>query len=453
MTFSPRVQTILLFMAGIILLTFNFTDHRLSTLSSERFADNEFASDRYVFSRLVYDLDHGTDAEGGLMLRHEHVDDLYKSTDMKDYEAFKKTPGKIVDVYQSHMGFQDDIIFPLWDGLRHIRDTILERAKDGSRWQKRMQQGDLYYFHKISQIAVALLNAIVISLIILWAGRQYGMGAGWFLLAAIIIFMPPLTFFGRSLWWMMWVWFIPFVASLWAYHLNKGQPLKILPLFLLSVMVMGGVCLRGTMGYEYIGTVGIAAAVPIIYYAMLNRWSIKTWFAQTLIIGIFALTGLAAALWLHWNALTAHGDDPLAIMMERYQIRAHGGDYAIKKGEAIEESIASSTLGVIATYLYHPQKIAFPQILLMLPFLGWLAGYLRGGRKIMAEKLRAQYDALIAAIGVGFIGGLSMLIVLKSHAAIHGFDIVVWNVPMNFFLAFFYWQWLQTRRNVAAVTP
>lgn len=448
MTLSLRAQTILLFMAGIILLTFNFTDHRLSTLSSERFADNEFASDRYVFSRLVYDLDHGTDAEGGLMLRHEHVDDLYKAADMEDYAAFKKKlPGKIVDVYQSHMGFQDDIIFPLWEGLRHIRGVILEKAKDGSRWQKRMQNYDLYYFHKFSQAAVALLNAIVISLIILWAARQYGINAGWFLLATVMIFMPPLTFFGRSLWWMMWVWFIPFVASLWAYHLNKGQPLKILPSLLLSTIVMGGVCLRGTMGYEYISTVGIAAAVPVIYYAMLNRWSVKTWFGQTFIIGLFALAGLAAALWLHWNVLAAHGDDPLAIMMERYQIRAHGGVFAENQGTAVEESIGVSTLAVIATYLYDPQKIAFPQILLMLPFLGWLAGYARGGRATMAEKLRAQYDALIAAIGIGLIGAISMLIVLKSHAAIHGFDIVVWNMPMNFFLALFYWQWLQSRRT------
>jgi len=448
MTLSSRAQVILLFMAGIILLTFNFTDHRLSTLSSERFADNEFASDRYVFSRLVHDLDHGTDAEGGLMLRHEHVDDLYKSTDMKDYEAFKKKPGKIVDVYQSHMGFQDDVLFPLWEALRHVRDTILERAKDGSRWQKRMQNDDLYYFHKFSQTAVALLNAIILGLIILWAARQFGIGAGWFLLAAIMIFMPALTFFGRSLWWMMWVWFLPFIASLWAYRLNKGQPLKILPLLILSMAVMGGVCLRGVMGYEYISTVGIAAIVPIAYYALLNGWSVKTWFGQTFIIGIFALGGLAAALWLHWNALAAHGDDPLSIMMERYQIRAHGGAYAQDQGPAIAKGVAAPTLAVIGAYLYNPQKIAFPQIVLMLPFLGWLACYLKKDRAGTAEKLRAQYDALIAAIGIGFIGAISMLILLKSHAAIHGFDIVVWNVPMNFFLALFYWQWLIHRRTV-----
>jgi len=450
MTFSARTQTILLFVASVLLLTLNFADHRLSTLSTERFADNEFPSERYVFSRLVYDLEHGTKAEGGFMLRHEHTDDLYKAKDMKDYEAFKKAlPGRVVDVYQSHMGFQDNIVFPIWKALAQVRDDILERAKDGSRWQKRMQLYDLYYFQNISQILIALLNAVVISLIVLWAARQYGTGAGWFLLAAILIFMPALTFFGRSMWWMMWAWFLPFIVSLWAYHLNKGQPLKIFPLLGLAALVTAGVCLRGSMGYEYISTVGIAAIVPVAYYAMQNRWSMKTWFAQTFVLGLFALGGLGATLWLHWNALAADGADPLATMLERYQIRGHGGDHAIKKGQAIDEAIASSTLGVIATYLYHPQKIAFPQILLMLPFLGWLVCYLRGGRDAMAEPQRANFDALIAAIAAGFIGAVSMLVLLKSHAAIHGFDIVVWNVPMNFFLALFYWQWFQQRRNAA----
>ena len=95
-------------------------------------------------------------------------------------------------------------------------------------------------------------------------------------------------------------------------------------------------------------------------------------------------------------------------------------------------------LSVIAGYFISGKELSLPQLLIMAPFLMWLWRYIRTDRNQVSLPLKRLYDGFIAAIVFGLIGGLAMLVILKGHAYIHGYDIVIWAIPTNIFLLIFY---------------
>lgn len=433
------------FWVSVLILWLNFSGHILSTLPLGKYLDQEFFSERYVFSRLVYDLQHGTQAKGGFMLIDDHVTDLYKSVDMHDYEAYKQrldaedTPR--YSLYLSHYGLQDDLIFPLWQGLEWVKNKVLEHARPGSRWDTRLRTVNYYYYNMISQSLIALINAVVISLIVLWSARQFSTRHAWLILGMILIAQPVLTFYGRSLWWMMWSWFLPFVLVLYSAYQNGSyqDKMKISTAAITAVAAGIAVCVRTLMGYEYVAPTMVSAMVPLVFYAIYRNWGVSHWFKVSFIIGAGCLIGALAGLYLHYQALQDYGVDPIETMKDRYEVRAYGGEAATTKGGEILKSTQASFFSVLGGYLIDPKELSLPEILFLSPFLWWLWGYLKkGGRGAYAPVQRRLYDALSAAIGVSFLGGVAMLVILKGHAYIHGYDIIIWSIPLNIFLLIFY---------------
>lgn len=428
-----------LFLVATLMLWLNFSGHLLTTLPLKKFIDAEFQSERFVFSRLVYNLEHGKEAQGGLMLRYLSADQLYKSVERYDYADFKEgiSDSSEIEVYSSHAALQDNLVFPLWQGLEKLKVIILANAREGSRWQQRLQTLDWYYYNLISQTLVALVNAITLGLFILWVGRTFSPKQGWIVLAALLILSPVLTFFGRSLWWMMWSWFLPMVITLWGLALHKGTPPKAMASLCMGIAMGGAVFVKTAMGYEFVSTIMTAALVPVVFYAIYQSWGFKKWFITSAILGAFCLIGFLSAFAFHWHVLEKAGLDPAQVIQGRYEARAHGGDTLRDTGE-IYRSTQASFLSVLGGYLISPKELSVPQILLMFPFLWWLIGYLKTGRRAILAEERRLWDALASSIGVSFIGGASMLFILKGHAYIHGFDIVIWMIPLNLFLFTFY---------------
>ena len=426
-------NTKVLFATSVLLFVLSFSGHVLSTLSIEKFLDAEFPSERYAFSRLVYNLQHGVDEKGGFMLRYEDVDMLYKSIDRDDYAEFKATIEEAEDpkisVYFSHAAIQDDIVFPIWKGLEWVRNKVLENAREGSRWHKRLNNLDWYYYYMISQSIVMLVNAIALSLFVLWVAKTFHPVNGWFVLGMLVVFAPVLTFFGKSIWWMMWSWFLPFLITIYALHFTKGQPPKMWFTALIAVLLMGALFIKTAMGYEFVSTIMVAAMVPVIFYAFYKGWTFKQWFAVSAAWGLGCLMGVVFAVAYHWHLLAAYGMDPQKYIQSRYEMRAHGGNEAINNA-AIKDSTEQSVLGIIFNYFTTTRDLAVPQILLMFPFLLWF----KNNRKNLNDIDRA----FVISIGISVLGALSMLVILKGHAYIHGFDIVIWMIPLNLMLFAFY---------------
>lgn len=420
-------------MLATLILWLNFSAHILSTLPLKKYLDGEFPSERFVFSRLVYDLQNGTQAQGGFMLRYYHANDLYKSVDRDDYADFKKRLNEgenQTEIYLSHYGLQDDLVFPIWKALEWVKEKKLENSKPDSRWHKRLQTLDYYYYNLIAQTIVALINALVFAAFLLWAAKQFSVKHAWLTLGLMILTLPVLGFYGRSLWWMMWSWFVPMLIVLWGLYRNQNAPTGWIKTAATGILAGTAICIKTLMGYEFVAPIMIATMMPVVFYAVLHRWNWKAWFGRSFIIGLFVLAGVLGAIALHWQALKDFGVDPTEAIQTRYEMRAYGGDAVSLQGEMLK-STQASFLGVVLSYLISTKELAIPQILFMTPFLMWLWRNKKTARDALS-------NAFIAVAAAGFLAGLSMLVILKGHAYIHGFDIVIWCIPLNLFLLIFY---------------
>lgn len=427
------------FLAVVFILTLNFSQHILSTLSLFEYFDEDFPSERFVISRLIYNEDNAINDKGGLLLKHENIDQLYMSIDPEDYAAFKKeiTEQDIKkNIYPSHSGLQDDLLNPVWQGLAAIRDLVIDKAREGSRWHKRMLSYDIFYFKNITQTIVALINATVIGLFFFWVTREYSIKHGWITFALTILFASILSFYGRSMWWMMWSWFLPFIISSLSLSFlsTEKRPPSFWITALIGVAVGLAIALKAMMGYEFLSTIMVAALIPFAYYAIKHQWGWMPWVFRSTIVSVLCVGGALLALWNHYETLQNYGfDDPVKVITQRFEMRAHGGETLNEKNHVIAESTRIPTLQVIGTYLINPRGYGLPQILLMMPLCVWLFR-----RRKDIKNLDRDDTALLVSIGLGFIGAISMLVILKGHAYIHGFDVVVWALPMNLLMFLFY---------------
>ncbi len=429
-----------------LLLAANFSGHMFSSLPLKRFLNNEFPSEAHMITRLAYNSEGSTQDHSGFMLYSPVVEELFLAADKEPYKDIRQTinnnPKDIV-IYQSHVGLQDEMLYPVWKMLFKLRDNVLEKAREGSRWQKRMQSYDLYYIVKITQAFVALFNGLIIALILLWVFKQFSIKTAYIALALVLVLMADLTFFGRSMWWIMGVWFLPFLIMSMSYLMARGQPLRTAPLLLASILAGLGLTLKTSLGYEFASTIMVSAVVPVTFYAMLNKWSFKSWFIQCLPVGIFQLAGLALTFWLHAQALESGGWDPIALLKETFEGRAHGNGHFDALEDLVGDSVNSSVLGVWASYIFGYKNMGLPQFILMSPLLFWLwtrrKDWKTGFTKVAEEK------ALLTGIALGGLGALSMFTILKGHAYIHSYDVAAWSIPMNLLLMVFYARWIEKR--------
>lgn len=432
-----------LFVIATLVFWLNFTGHYFSALPFQKYIDGEFRSERFAFSRLVHNLQHGTQSEGGFLLAHDAAELTQKSVHRDDYADFKRAyqaDPEAYTVYNSHYGLQDDLMFPIWQGLEAVKAEVLKKAKPNSRWHTRLQKWDYYYYNLISRGLVALLNAAIFAAFLLWAAKEFTLRSAWVAGGLMIVLMPVLGFYGQSIWWMQWRWFLPALLTLWTMHrastchVREGVRLA---------SIGGGlavlVCINAMMGYEFLIPSMVGAMVPVAYYAVKHGWGVRTWFVKSFVLGCFALAGALAALYIHYDALKDVGVNALDLLQSRFEMRSHGGETVSGKSE-IAKSVQQSVFSVYLGYLTSTKELSLPQLVIMAPFFVWLKKYLGGERSLMALDVRRQYDAFIAAIAMGMMGGFMMLTIFKGHAHIHGYDIVIWAIPTNIFLMIFYAQ-------------
>ena len=428
-----------LFLVCVCLFWLNFTNHSFSGLSLEKFLDGEFPSEAFAISRLVYNMEHGHDAKGGFMLRYDNIHDVQKSTDKEDFKTFKENINHDnVTMYYSHAGMQDDVLKPLWFVLSEIKAQILKHAREGSRWQKRLEHYDIYYFMLVTHAVVALFNALVLGGLVLWIAKTFNTPIAWGSFLFMIVALPILTYFGRSVWWMMGAWFLPLLTMLWWLHFRAV--FRWFDAVLAGALAACFVALKVSFGYEYTSTVMMGILVAVIFYAVRDAWSFPKFITMSMIVGVLALFGFAGGVFNHYLSLQNYGLDALEVIQHRFEMRSHGGEEVYNKSLLVK-SVNANLLSVVFGYFVSTKELMPPQILIMAPFLVML--WKR--RKTMMED--RVFAALSAAIGAGFLGGLSMLVILKGHAYVHGFDIIIWSLPMNIFIGIVYARAISKRFN------
>jgi len=151
---------------------------------------------------------------------------------------------------------------------------ILDRIIPGTNAFK------LKLFYRI----MALLTTLAVLLIIFWFYREFGVFTGWFLVFCFALFSYP-TLYAKSLYWITWAYYIPFLFILYSFYKEDFSATKLtfLAIFLLSFF---GMFIKIFLnGFEFIASTAVMTTIPLFYYSIKNRWGFRKFIYRAIAVG------------------------------------------------------------------------------------------------------------------------------------------------------------------------
>ena len=101
----------------------------------------------------------------------------------------------------------------------------------------------------------------------------------------------------RNLYWITFTLILPFVIS--AFIIKQEEKTGKISVLLWALFIFTAVFFKSGCGFEFITCALINSVLPIIYYAVKNKWNVVKIIKTFFIIGFAGLTGFLAAIGLH----------------------------------------------------------------------------------------------------------------------------------------------------------
>ena len=389
------------------------------------FKSHQAGSDDLVFRAFTSSLPAGSTPGVGLRLVEQEIC-LGAFTPLSTYQKFHNSVQLTSrgTLYPSQAGIQTLLLLPAyWYSFLSSSPDIGEKLYRGS---------------KIAIAIVVVLNALAITLFILWAKREFSIQVAIAFTISLPIVAPWLVVFGHSVYWMLWSWFLPFLIALygWRRMTERGGSVQLRVLY---GALFCSFVLKMLMGYEYISTIAIAASSPVVFYGVCKNWGIKQMLLRILATGTTSLFAFAIALLIHLQFLQAEmkGSLPQAMdmILSRFFVRAWGN--IIPAGRPIPDqyanSLSSSVFHVLKTYLLGGGEWVI--ILLMLIAILY---YRLFSCRFTTNTGCVKSKALIITSAYSILAPLSHFILMKGHSYIHThMNYVLWWLPFNAFCLIF----------------
>ena len=293
--------------------------------------------------------------------------------------------------------------------------------------------------HKLSLFfaLTALLSSLALAAIVLWLWVEFGAFAGMVVLLSTLG-SEWLTVFGRNLWWGLWAFYLPMLATLAVCrHWQEATPRRIAAVASAAFLVKCGV-----NGYEYMTTTVVMALVPLIYAGITARSRLRALGARAgaLVLGASVAVMLSLAILcaqIHAASGSWHrGVDHISSSLAE---RTHGNPADHPK--SLRASLEAEILPVLATYLkgtYFQVGRKDPEAThanWRVPY--WSLGVLFAMASLVAVTRRPGDDdrrplALVVATWAGLLAPLSWFFVFKAHSFIHThMNFIVWQMPFT----------------------
>jgi hypothetical protein len=281
-----------------------------------------------------------------------------------------------------------------------------------------------------------MVLAALVSLFIQWTRGIFGATPA-LVTFALLLTAPWLTVFARNLYWVTWTWFLPFFVFLWL----GGKPecwtkRGLVYAFVLSV-VLG--IIKSSTGYEYLSTVSLAAAAPIVFYAIypVGRRLLDV-VSRIMLTGAGFAIGFLVTLAIHLSMLAGQvgGFGQAWVVFHKVFTKRMGGNAGALP--EFRESFEANLFSLLRIYL--DSKYVFFGLsalgLIVFSILGaLLVGVKIRNGEIPRDKLPAL-KGLGAALIVGFLAPISWFVLAKPHSYYHGhMNFVVWYLPFGLLAA------------------
>jgi hypothetical protein len=302
----------------------------------------------------------------------------------------------------------------------------------------------LALFHGIT----SLLSALTLALIVLWFDLEFGLVAALFVLGSAVL-SQWLTVFGRNLWWSIWAFYAPMVSV--AFYLRRlARPPR---WFSFGLVVFAAVVLKCMInGFEYITTTLLMSLVPLVYYALARRWSLRATAAGLLAAGAASLAAVlvsAAILSLQIAAVEGSFADGLNQILFALGKRTYGDpalfpqDYRASLQASLPDVMVPYLMGwffnlnnwlivpsaFVTRYLFKIRYFYLIGLFFVAGFLLWL-----GERRVRSDSSGRRNLALVWATWLSLLAPLSWFVIFKAHSSIHThINFLVWQMPYTLF--------------------
>ncbi len=429
---TENIPKISIWIASVLLLFFGFYANTWHVAHQEWFDTHQRDTEGLIMGRMVKSRQHGILSAGGLngYGTFEKVEQQWISSSQVEnqYSAFLNNLSfDEYGTYKSQPGGQG-MIFSLLDKLLPLSPTIKLKS---------------FY------LLTALLSAIALTAIIGWFYEEFDWIVALFVLASVVL-SQWLTVFGKNLWWSLWAFYLPMIVVMYYLKQNRDTenrlPIKFGILILISVFIK---CFIN--GFEYITTTLVMMVVPLVYYAILDKWNREQCFKFAFIVGIGSGIAIFLGLTLlcfQIGAVKGSVSDGIKHVVYSFGKRTHGQAENFDKIYAA--SLKASTIGVVMAYVKgvffdfnnylsitnsfitkHIMKVRYIYLIGFFTITSVLLYFRNSGA---ATENRQQNIALIWTTWFAALAPLSWYVIFKAHSQIHlHMSFLLWQMPFTLF--------------------
>ena len=424
-------NTVLVVLSGVLLFL-EFDTNAWKVVGSEWFWTHQRSAESFVVARMVLSRQDGIFSEAGLpgLGSLDSSPPSYAAIPARDqYRAYiKGLPFERYSPYKSQVGGQG-IFF-----------SCLDRLIPSSPRTK------LRLFHGFN----SFLSAVVLAFIILWFFKEFGLLPAVFVLVSTVA-SQWLAVIARNLWWSVWAFYLPMLVVM-SYLSRKPLPSG------RRAWTLGGLMAASLFvkclfnGYEFLTTTLLMAAVPLVYYAVRDRWNKRS----LLQYGLAASAASALAVVLSMGILSAqiaalegNAGGGIHYIFWTMNKRTHGNSRDFPTVYAA--SLEAGTLSVVLSYIKGPffsshdfrpaESSGSTPSRFQISYTSLLALFVAASvllllrRKGSAFPLRSRAGpALLAALWFSLLAPLSWFVLFKAHSYIHThLNFLVWQMPFTLF--------------------
>lgn len=278
----------------------------------------------------------------------------------------------------------------------------------------------------------ALLMALVLICILAWIDRIFGRIP--FLVSFLFVFLSPwiVLFAGAagSLWWCIWSFFLPFMVTLLLLEKrHNGEAISEKKIYMWLFIAVFLKCFFS--GFEFITVPLIAIYCPIIFYAYLEKVSLKSFLLFSAKIGVVALVAVlcyAVILLGQLSFYFGNIGDALDYFIGSYKKRAD-----------IEGALPVQTISIITKWYFRDNIFNWGFINMSLQPIHFstfwiLVSSMALPLVVMYRKIERKYMALMVTTVFSFLCPFSWFYLFKDHSYWHPhFNFIIWYIPTMIF--------------------
>lgn len=414
----------LLFLFGVsvwIILTFSFKSNIFNT-ASNYFDYFQYDSESLVVGRLMLSERDGVTAHAGFLGKVKPVppnedpfwfqyESYCKKNGFNDYEAYYSQPGMQAFFYG---------IFCKITGVTG------ERA--------------LTFFYWL----ISLFTAMIFTLFLMWVQVRWGLVTAVFTFITIL-FSQWVIYFGHNLFWVLGIFYLPFVASLWFLQCAESRIKR--PLLMTFLLVFSTMLLKCLFtGFEYITTTSIMSVVPWVFFGIMHKWNLKSFLSRFFSVSAGIISAVSITiLWLSIQLSFVKGSLSEGFKYILYSLNKRtysAGNASIDS--SFKESLDSNVFDVLAAYwngtavdlshwfdnpfMQYFSKISFGTCIIIFLVISFIVVTSNSIKSFPA--FRRQQIALIITLWVSLLAPLSWFIIFKGHSYVHThMNHIVWHMP------------------------